>query len=299
MNHTQTHKINPFIEGLWSRSWAQFKRDKLGLFGLTVVLLYFIIALGVWLNLWGANWSDISNHFNHSPSWQHWFGTNAIGQDIASRSIQATKVAFEVGLVVTFFSCCFGVVLGAVAGFYNGQWIDAVLLWLMGILDSIPFYLFVAAIAFAMQDHPLAMHIAMISVFWTNIARIIRSEVMMLKQLEFVEAAQAVGAQQTTVLFRHIIPNTNHLIIIQATLIFISAIKTEVILSFLGLGVKNGISWGLMIAESTNDIQAGYFNNFVVASTFLFILVIGFNYFSDALQDALDPKLNTNYDKQK
>ena len=286
------------IESLWSKSWSQFKRDKLGLFGLLVVLLYFLIASGVWLGLWGIGWSDISTQFNHPPTWQHWFGTNAIGQDIASRSIQATKVAFEVGLVVTFFSCVLGVALGAISGFYQGQWLDAIILWLMGVLDSIPFYLFVAAIAFAMQNHVFAMHIAMIAVFWTNIARIIRSEVIKLKQLEFVEAAQAMGVKQLTVLFRHIIPNTNHLIIIQATLVFVSAIKTEVILSFLGLGVKNGISWGLMIAESTNDIQAGYFNNFVVASTFLFILVIGFNYFSDALQDALDPKLNINYEKQ-
>lgn len=295
---SETTIKTPVIHGLWSKSWAQFKRDKLGLFGLAVVLVYFLIALGVWLGVWGTGWSDISAQFNHPPSWQHWFGTNAIGQDIVSRSIQATKVAFEVGLVVTFFSCLLGVVLGAIAGFYQGQWLDTVVLWLMGVLDSIPFYLFVAAIAFAMQDHAFAMHIAMIAVFWTNIARIIRSEVIMLKQLEFVEAAQALGAKQLTILFRHIIPNTNHLIIIQATLVFVFAIKTEVILSFLGLGVKNGISWGLMIAESTNDIQAGYFNNFVVASTFLFILVIGFNYFSDALQDALDPKLSITYEKQ-
>lgn len=277
---------------LWSKSWAQFKLDKMGLFGLAVVMVFFIIATGVWLGIWGQGWSDISTHFNQPASWQHWFGTNAIGQDIFSRAIQATKVAFEVGLMVTFFSCLVGVTLGALAGFFQGQWIDAVLLWLMGVLDSIPFYLFVAAIAFAMQDHIFSMHIAMIAVFWTHIARIIRSEVTLLRQLEFVEAAQALGVQQLNILFRHIIPNTSHLIIIQATLVFVSAIKTEVILSFLGLGVKNGISWGLMISESTNDIQAGYFNNFVVASTFLFILVIGFNYFSDALQDALDPKLN-------
>jgi peptide/nickel transport system permease protein len=288
---------NAVIETLWSKSWAQFKLDRMGLIGLSIVLLYLFIALGVWLGLWGNGWSDITSQFNQPPSWQHWFGTNAIGQDIAARAIQATKVAFEVGLVVTVFSCILGVSLGALAGFYQGQLLDSIILWLMGVLDSIPFYLFVAAIAFAMQDHALSMHIAMIAVFWTNIARIIRSEVIMLNQLDFVEAAQAMGAKQFSILFRHIIPNTNHLIIIQATLVFVAAIKTEVILSFLGLGVKNGISWGLMIAESTNDIQAGYFNNFVVASTFLFILVIAFNYFSDALQDALDPKLSISYEK--
>jgi peptide/nickel transport system permease protein len=294
----ETNLKSPNIESLWSKSWSQFKQDKMGMSGLLVVFLYFIIACGVWFGIWGTGWSDISTQFNQPPTWQHWFGTNAIGQDIASRSIQATKVAFEVGLVVTFFACLLGVVLGSLAGFYQGQWLDSMILWLMGVLDSIPFYLFVAAIAFAMQNHTFAMHIAMISVFWTSISRVIRSEVIKLNQLEFIEAAQAIGIKQMTVLFKHIIPNTNHLIIIQATLVFVTAIKTEVILSFLGLGVKNGISWGLMIAESTNDIQAGYFNNFIVASTFLFILVIAFNYFSDALQDALDPKLNINHENK-
>ncbi len=297
MSKSETHSKTTVFESLWSKSWTHFKNDKLGMYGLIVVMVFFIIASGVWLSLWGNHWSDISSLFNQPPSWQHWFGTNAIGQDVASRAIQSTKIAFEVGMVVTLFACILGIILGAIAGFYNGQWLDALISWLMGVLDSIPFYLFVAAIAFAMKDHAYAMHTAMIAVFWTNVARVIRSEVMKLKQLEFVEAAQAIGSKKLTILFRHIIPNTNHLTIIQATLIFITAIKTEVILSFLGLGVKEGISWGLMIAESTNDIQAGYFNNFVVASTFLFILVIGFNFFSDALQDALDPKQNSTYEK--
>ncbi|MGJ8663447.1 MAG: ABC transporter permease [Marinicella sp.] len=284
------------FESLWSKSWQQLKRDRFGMIGLIVVALYFVLAVGVWLGFWGLGWSEISAEFNQQPSLSHWFGTNAIGQDIALRGIYSTKVAFEVGFVVTFFSSLIGVILGAVSGFFQGRWVDSVLLWLMGVLDSIPFYLFVAAIAYAMQDHMFAMHVAMIAVFWTNIARIIRAEVISLKQLEFVEAAYAVGLSKPGILFHHIIPNTSHLIIIQATLVFVAAIKTEVILSFLGLGIKQGISWGLMIAESTNDIQAGHFNNFIVASSLLFILVIGFNFFSDALQDALDPKLNMTHE---
>ncbi len=303
MSSTNTAAAGQEYSSLWSKSWTQFKADNFGLLGLFIVMIYLIMATGVWLGIWGLGWSEISAEMNQGPTWQHWFGTNAIGQDIASRGIYATKVAFEVGLVVTIFTTILGVVLGAIAGFYQGSWLDAILLWIMGVLDSIPFYLFVAAIAFAMQNLAhveqmamFSMHIAMIAVFWTTIARIIRSEVILLKQLEFVEAAKALGLRQAKILFQHIIPNTSHLIIIQATLVFVAAIKTEVILSFLGLGVKNGISWGLMIAESINDIQAGYFNNFIVASSLLFILVIGFNFFSDALQDALDPKTNLNHE---
>lgn len=275
-----------------SRAWLSFKQDRWGMIGLTVVFAYLCMTLGVWFGLWGADWSQTSDAFHQPMSSSHWFGTNAIGQDIASRGIYATKVAFEVGLLVAICSCLLGALIGSMAGFAHNSWLDSIILWVMGVLDSIPFYLFVAAIAYAMGDFIFAMHLAMIMVFWTETARLIRAEVIRLKQMEFVESAVALGLKQSAVLFKHIIPNTHHLLIIQATIIFVAAIKTEVILSFLGLGVKQGISWGLMIAEATNDIQAGYFNNFIVASGLLFILVIAFNFFSDALQDALDPKLH-------
>lgn len=291
-----THLNQTAVNGLWQQSLQHLKRDTYGMLGAWIVLIYFVLAMGVWLGVWGTGWSETSAHFNQPPSTSHWFGTNAIGQDVAARGLYATKVAFEVGLIVTVFATALGVLLGALAGHFQGRSIDAVLLWLMGVLDSIPFYLFVAAIAYAMQDHVFAMHIAMIAVFWTTIARIIRAEVIKLNHMAFIEAAQALGLSRLQILFRHIIPNTNHLIIIQASLVFVAAIKTEVILSFLGIGIKNGISWGLMIAEATQDIQAGYFNNFLVASGLLFILVIAFNLFSDALQDALDPKTNKTYE---
>ncbi len=275
-----------------SRAWWRFKNDHWGITGLLVVMIYFIISLGVWFGIWGLDWSQTSDAFHQPPSLDHWLGTNAIGQDIANRGIYATKVAFEVGLLVALCATFLGTIFGAIAGFKHNSWIDSCLLWVMGVLDSIPFYLFVAAMAYAMSELVFAMHLAMILVFWTETARVVRAEVIRLKHMEFVESAHAIGQQQVLILFKHIIPNTSHLMIIQATITFVAAIKTEVILSFLGLGVKGGISWGLMIAEATNDIQAGYFNNFIVASGLLFILVIAFNLFSDALQDALDPKLN-------
>ncbi len=289
MNH-QSIASTQHSHDLWYRAWQQLKADKFGLLGGIIVFLFMLITLGVWLQLWGGSWSETSGLFNQSPSMAHWFGTNAIGQDIASRGLYATKVAFEVGLLVAVCASLLGTFMGAIAGFRHNTWVDSIILWLMGVIDSIPFYLFVAAIAYAMKGFVFAMHLAMIMVFWTETARVIRAEVIKLNQLEFIESAIAMGQSQTKILIKHIIPNVSHLLIIQSTLIFVAAIKSEVILSFLGLGVKDGISWGLMIAESTNDIQAGYFLNFIVASGLLFILVIGFNLFSDALQDALDPK---------
>ena len=134
------------------------------------------------------------------------------------------------------------------------------------------------------------MHVAMISTFWTGVGRLIRGEVIKLRGLEYVEAAHAIGVPEFTIIFRHILPNTTHILLVQATITFVAAIKSEVILSFLGLGVKDGMSWGLMIAESSQEVMAGFFNNFLAASVLMFGLVMAFNMFSDAMQDALDPR---------
>jgi len=288
---TPTEAGEPRVrESLWSKALYKFSRDRMGMASLAVVAAYGIIALGVWAGFWGQGWSANDGPMWAPPSREYWLGTNIIGQDIFQRAIFSTKTAFEVGLVVAVLSTLLGGLLGALSGFFSNRWGDELILWLMGVLDSIPFYLFVAAIAFALSGFAYAMHVAMILTFWTATARLVRGEVIKLKNFEFVEAARAIGVPQFTIIFRHIVPNTFHILLVQATIVFVGAIKSEVILSFLGLGVKNGVSWGLMIAESTQEVQAGHFSNFITASVFLFVLVMAFNMFSDALQDALDPK---------
>lgn len=275
---------------LWSRSYRKFVRDKFGLIGLGVVAIYFVIALAVWMGIIGQNWSELLAEGRSSPSSDFWFGTNTNGQDIFARAIFSTKTAFEIGLVVSIVATALGGVLGAFAGYLSGTVVDEVILWLCGCLDCIPFYLFVAAVAFAMKDQPYAMHISMIATFWMGTCRYIRGEFIKLKHREFVEAAHSVGVKPLKIIFRHIFPNTWHILIVQASLTFVLAIKTEVVLSFLGLGVREGVSWGLMISESVQEVSSGHFSNFMAASLMMFVLVIAFNMFSDALQDALDPR---------
>lgn len=275
---------------LWSKARHRFSNDTLGVLGLSVVAIYAVIALGVALGWWGSEWSEIRGGRFDPVSAEFWFGSNVNGQDIFARTIYSTRTAFEVGLIVAVMSTFVGAVMGAVAGFYSGTWIDACVLWLKGVLDSMPFYLFVAAVAYAMGGHDYGMHVAMIATFWTTTGRLVRGEVIKLKQLEFVEAARAIGVSQFSIIFRHILPNTFHVLLVQATIVFVSAIKAEVILSFLGLGIQDGVSWGSMLAESASEVGAGYLNNFLFASLFMFVLVMAFNLFSDAMQDALDPK---------
>jgi len=271
-------------------TWQRLKSDRYGMCGLLIVAVFLFVALLVWTGLLGQSWSEVTGSRWEGISSSHWFGTNMLGQDILQRTLFGTATAFETGLIVTLCSTVFGTVLGALAGWYSHSWFDEVILWFKGVLDSIPFYLFAAAIAFALQGSPWAMHLAMIITFWTTTARIVRGEVMRIKQLEFIEAARAIGLPGVKIIFRHVLPNTFHILLVQASIVFVAAINTEVILSFLGLGIQDGVSWGLMLAESSQEVLAGHFGNFAAAGASLFILLMGFNLLADALQDAMDTR---------
>jgi len=273
-----------------SRIQARLWGNGPGLVGFALVVVFGLIALLVSLGLAGQNWSTASGGSWQSISAEYWFGTNKLGQDIFQRSVFSVGIAFEIGLIVAFASTALGAVTGALAGWYSDSWADEIIVFLTGVLDSIPFYLFVAAVAFALQGNSWSMHIAMIATFWTATSRLIRAEVMRLKNREFVQASQAMGLPVHLILSRHILPNTLPVLLAQFAIVFVAAIKSEVILSFLGLGVQDGVSWGLMLAESTQEVPSGHFNNLLAASIPLFLLLLGINLVVDALQDAFDPR---------
>jgi peptide/nickel transport system permease protein len=272
--------------------WPSLRASRTGMAGLVIVACFALVALAAALGLIGLDWAQTSGGRWEKPGPGHWFGTNLVGQDIFARAVHSTLTAFEVGVLVALASTLLGAALGGLAGWFSHSWMDETILWLKGVLDSIPFYLFVAAVALAMQGSPWAMHLGMVATFWTGTGRLVRGEVMRLKEREFVEAARAIGLPGVIILFRHVLPNTVHILLVQATLVFVAAIKTEVILSFLGLGIQDGISWGVMLAESTQEVLTGHFGNFLSASVFLFLLLLGFNLLSDALQDAFDIRGN-------
>ena len=286
---------DPFEPGpKGSRAWYKLRQDKAFVLGLAIVAIFLVLTLAVFFGWLGQGWSVAGGGRWEPVSVNHWLGTNLLGQDIFQRAVFSLRTAFEIGLVVSLLSTLLGALLGVLAGWYNGEpgrtWVDGGILWFMGVLDSIPFYLFVAAVAYALQGWPWAMHIAMVATFWTTTGRLIRAEAMRIKSREFVLSARAIGLPTRLILLRHVLPNTLHILLVQATISFVAAIKTEVILSFLGLGVQDSVSWGLMLAESTQEVLAGHFNNFLAASLMLFMLLLGFNLLADALQDAFDPR---------
>ncbi len=221
-------------------------------------------------------------------------GTDRQGRSIAIRAIYSIKVAIQVGLVTAFISILVGSLLGAAAGFYGG-WIDHLVIWLYSTFSSIPNLVLLTLLAYmftgSIFDGTLIpIYVAFCMTFWIGPCRVIRGETLKLRELEYVQAATAIGFGKFYILLRHILPNTAHLMFINFSLLFIGAIKSEVILSFLGLGVKKGPSWGIMISQSGQEVINGFFWQIGTATALMFGLVLAFNILTDALQDAFDPK---------
>ena len=236
------------------------------------------------------------NQFMHKASML--LGTDAQGRSIFFRAVYSIKVAIQIGVVTALVSVLIGAVLGSAAGYFGG-WVDAIVVWLYTTFSSIPNLVLLVVIAYAFQatdsdakDTLIPVYIAFCATFWIGTCRVVRGETLKLKQLEYVQAAKTAGFGSMRVLVRHILPNTSHLMLINFSLLLIGAIKSEVILSYLGLGVQSQPSWGIMIrdAGSSGDVMTGFFWQIGAATVFMFVLVLAFNILSDALQDAFDPK---------
>ena len=223
-------------------------------------------------------------------------GTDAEGRSISFRGLYSIKIAVQIGLVTALFCVFLGAFLGAAAGYFGG-WIDHLVVWVYTTFSSIPNLVLLVVLSYAFTDSAakdtlIPVYIAFGATFWIGTCRVIRGETMKLKRMEYVQAAQTAGFSSFYILIRHIIPNTAHLMLINFSLLLIGAIKSEVILSFLGFGVKGQPSWGIMIRDAGNngDVVSGFFWEIGTATALMFILVLAFNTLSDALQDAFDPK---------
>lgn len=221
-------------------------------------------------------------------------GTDRQGRSIFIRAVYSAKVALQVGVIVSIFAVGFGSLIGAAAGYFGG-WVDHAVIWLYSTLSSIPDLVLLVVLAFMFKGSELEstlvpLYVAFGLTYWIGPCRVTRGETLKLKQLDYVQAANALGAGRARILVQHIIPNTAHLVFINLSLLFIAAIKGEVVLTFLGLGLKDGASWGIMVDQSRAEVVSGFFWQIGAATFFMFVLVLAFNILTDALQDAFDPK---------
>lgn len=227
-----------------------------------------------------------------APSWRHPFGLDVLGRSVLDRVIQGARVALIVGFFSTAIAIPIGTVLGLVAGYFRGK-ADALVVWLYSTLDAIPTILLLLAMAMVLPTGKglATVCIALGVTSWVSTCRVVRGEAIRQKELDYVRSARSIGAGNLRILFVHVLPNVMHLVLVQASLVFVYAIKSEVILSYLGVGVQNFPSWGVMIDDARLELVGrGVWWQFAAATAALFVLVLAFNLFNDALKDALDPK---------
>jgi peptide/nickel transport system permease protein len=220
------------------------------------------------------------------------FGADKWGHDIVKKTIKGAETSIVVGLAAALLAVALGTLAGALAGFYGGI-VDDLLNWLYSVFTSIPAILLILAVAAVLQQKGVATIVLILGLTgWTGPFRLIRAEYLKHKGREYVLAAEAIGASDARKMLGHILPNVSHVALVQLSILAVASIKAEVILSFLGFGVPVGVvSWGSMLAEAQNELILGKWWQLAAASAAMALLVTALSLFTDALRDALDPRL--------
>lgn len=220
------------------------------------------------------------------------FGADKWGHDIIKKTIKGAETSIMVGLIAALLATFLGTLFGALSGYY-GKWVDDFFNWFYNIFTSIPYLLLILAVAAVLQQKGVTAIVLILGLTgWTGTYRLIRAEYMKHKAREYVWAADAIGASHWRKMFSHIFPNVSHVALVQMSILVVGFIKSEVILSFLGFGVPVGVvSWGSMLNEAQNELILGKWWQLTAASVAMAVLVTAFSLFTDALRDALDPKL--------
>jgi peptide/nickel transport system permease protein len=290
---TMTEPI-PIKKGrsLWTDAAARIKKDPIAVISFWVIIAYLVLAALCATNLVFSHYALTDNSISYqAPSAAHWFGTDLFGRDVLARAAHGTVTSLVIGFFGAALSILVGTLLGAMAGYFGGL-IDEIIVWFYTTVDTIPYILLVVAFSYVAGHGLNTLCLAIGLTSWVSHCRVIRSEFMKQRGREYVQGAQALGAGHFRRVFIHILPNTFHLALINFSLLFVSAVKSEVVLSYLGLGVEAGTpSWGMMISDAKLELARGVWWGLTAATLFMFFMVLAFTLFNDSLRDALDPKL--------
>jgi peptide/nickel transport system permease protein len=271
-------------------AWRRFRKNRMAMVALGFVLLLILVAL---LAPWIAPFDfdqRVRGEQRLSPSLDHLFGTDDVGYDVFSRVVYGARVSLRIGILATLMAVVIGVLVGSVAGYVGGI-VDTLLMRGVDILLSIPYYVLAVAIAVVLTRSENTVIIVLGLTSWLPMARIVRSSVLGLRRLEYIEAARALGYSNRRIILRHVLPNAIQPIIVYGTISVGSIILAEAALSFLQVGPRPPTpAWGLMVRESTGQLRSDPHMLFFPGAA-IFLTVVAFLYIGDGLRDALDPKL--------
>jgi oligopeptide transport system permease protein len=219
------------------------------------------------------------------------FGADRLGRDVLSKAIKGAQISILVGVSAAVLATFIGTILGAVAGFFGGK-IGDLLEWVYNVFTAVPGILLIFAFAAVFGRGISSVVLILGLAGWTGIYRLMRAEFIKHATRDYVRAAEAVGASTSSRMFRHILPNVSHVVLVQLSILVVGFIKSEVILSYLGLGVGvDQVSWGTMLSEAQSELILGHWWQLAAATIFMAVFVTSFSLMTDALRDALDPKL--------
>lgn len=274
----------------WRDAWRRLKQNRIAMISLCIIILLVLIAIfGPLLSKYDYRTNNLKGQ-NLAPSALHWFGTDELGRDLYTRVLFGTRISLSVGIVSAFINLLIGVIYGGVSGYYAGT-LDNLMMRFVDVLYSVPTVLYVILLMVVLGSSLGNIYLALGISYWVGMSRIVRGQVLTLKESEFILSAKALGAKNSRIILRHLIPNCMGPIIVTLTMSIPQAIFTEAFLSFIGLGVCAPMaSLGVLCNESIQTYRTFPFQLFF-PSMAICVIMLAFNLFGDGLRDALDPKM--------
>ena len=281
--------VRPYTS-YWKDAWRRLKQNKAAVISLWAVILIILAAVfGPLLSPY--SYSDQSLIMqNLSPSPEHWFGTDNLGRDLLVRCLYGARISLTVGIFATLISLTIGVLFGGISGFSGGR-VDNIMMRIVDIFYAIPLLLWVILLMVVLKPGLQNILIAIGVTYWLSMARIVRAQVLSLKEQDYVMAAKTIGVGKKRIILRHLIPNAVGSILVTATFNIPQAIFTEAFLSFIGLGVGAPMaSWGMLASDALGGLRSFPYQLFFPAVA-ICITMLAFNFLGDGLRDALDPRM--------
>ncbi|NUM54072.1 MAG: ABC transporter permease subunit [Candidatus Hydrogenedentes bacterium] len=276
---------------LWRDAWRRLRKNRLAAISLALlVAMVAMVVIGPWVSNYSYETQDRSLGAT-PPSGANWFGTDTLGRDLLTRILYGGRISLMVGICATAVSLGIGVIYGAVSGFAGGR-VDSALMRVVDILYTLPFTIIVIILTVYLGKNIVLIFLAIGAVEWLTMARIVRGQVVALRQKEFVEAAYVMGLSRRRIVLRHLIPNALGPIIVYTTLTIPQVMLLEAVISFLGLGVQAPMSsWGVLIQDGAK-VMEDYPWLLIFPSVFLSLTLFSLNFLGDGLRDALDPRIS-------